>query len=130
MTSWRQEDGCCRQGSSLIGGDVAFDVSDADHGAGGMDGEVVDAVAVFVDLALVAEAVGEGRVVQGWCLGSLRRRRLDVAGVGVGGDRWARSRVMRKLRSMTCRRRMMGRAITGEGPLAVAAAPLGMLLVG
>jgi hypothetical protein len=95
-----------------------------------MDGEVVDAVAVFVDLALVAEAVGEGRFVQGWCLGSLRRRRLDVAGVGVGGDRWARSRVMRKLRSMTCRRRMMGRAITGEGPLAVAAAPLGMLLVG
>jgi hypothetical protein len=86
-----------------IGGDVAFDVGDADHGAAGVDGQVVDAVAVFVDLALVAEAVGEGRVVQGWCLGSLRRRRLDVAGVGVGGDRWARSRVMRKLRSMTCR---------------------------
>jgi hypothetical protein len=95
-----------------------------------VDGQVADAVAVFVDLALVAEAVGEGRVVQGGALEVFDEDVLMSPGSAWAGIAGARSRVMRKLRSMTCRRRMMGRAITGEGPLAVAAAPLGMLLVG
>jgi hypothetical protein len=72
------------------GGDVALDVDDAGHGAGGVDGEVVDAVAVLVDLALVAEAVGEGRVVQGrGALEVFDKDVLDHAGVGVGRHRHA-----------------------------------------
>src|SRR5215207_7881850 len=72
------------------GSDVAFDVGDAGHGARGVDGQVVDAVAVLVDLALVAEAVGEGRVVQGCgALEVFDEDVLDDAGVGVGRDRQA-----------------------------------------
>jgi hypothetical protein len=36
------------------GANVPFDVDDAGHGSAGVDGEVVDAAAVLVDLALVA----------------------------------------------------------------------------
>ena len=55
-----------------------------------MDGEVVDAVAVLVDLALVAEAVGEGGVVQGrGALEVFDEDILDDAGIGVGRDRQA-----------------------------------------
>jgi hypothetical protein len=86
-----------------IGGDVAFDVGDADHGAAGVDGQVADAVAVFVDLALVAEAVGEGRVVQGGALEVFDEDVLMSPGSAWAGIAGARSRVMRKLRSMTCR---------------------------
>jgi hypothetical protein len=106
-------------------------MGDAGHGAAGADGQVVDAIAVLVDLALVAEAVGEGGVVQG--CGALAVFDEDVlmspgsAWAGIAG---ARSRVMRKLRSMTRRRRMMGWAITREGPLAGAAAPRGMVWAG
>lgn len=52
-----------------------------------MDGEVVDAVAVLKDRALVAEAIGEGRVVPGrGALEVLDEDALDDAGVGVGRD--------------------------------------------
>jgi hypothetical protein len=34
-----------------VGGDVALHVGDAGHGAGGVDGEVVDALAILIDPA-------------------------------------------------------------------------------
>jgi hypothetical protein len=52
-----------------------------------VDGEVVDAVSVLEDLALVAKAIGEGRVVQGrGALEVFDEDALDDAGVGVGRE--------------------------------------------
>jgi hypothetical protein len=71
------------------GGDVAFDVGDAGHGAAGVDGPVVDADAVLVDLAFLAEAVGEGgssRAVVPWVFDE---HVLDGTGLGMGRDRRA-----------------------------------------
>jgi hypothetical protein len=59
----------------------------------GVDGEVVDAVAVLVDLTLIAEAVGEGQAIQGRAaLEVFDEDVLDDPGVGVGRDPWGQGK--------------------------------------